>query len=148
MAERESQRCDLKPNEWMDKKPNQNSKSHGHRHPPRIPLTTAQSYPLHTRLLLSSSRSLSFYNAKHAKTRRSTIQYQPPPHSRAHSLLKLQLSIHHHPPPRIGSKTPPCLIQSWPYLTSRASRYSHPDGSRALASPRFAFVRQTTRSLC
>ena len=141
----------VKRNERTGKRPNQNrvlAKNPCHRHPPHTPLTVVQPYPLHTRLLLSSSRSFSFYNAKHARRRRSTIQYQPPPHPRARSLLNLQPFLHYHPFPVVGSKIPLFLTHSWLYLTSRAFRHSHADGRRALASPRIAFVRQTASSLC
>ncbi|KIJ90212.1 hypothetical protein K443DRAFT_15416 [Laccaria amethystina LaAM-08-1] len=53
------------------------------------------------------------------------------PHSRAPSLINLQLSPNHHPQQWL--KTPSSLTQPRPYLASRAPQNPHADAHRALA---------------
>ena len=138
----------VKRNERMGKRPNQNrvlAKYPCHRHPPHTPLTVVQPYPLHTRLPLSSLRSFSLYmqNRREEGEVPSSTNLHPIP-----ALIRSSTSsfLHHHSPRRwLKNFLFPNPILA--YLASRTSRYPHADGRRALAFPRFAFVRETASSL-
>ena len=144
-SKRESCRShNMKRTETMGKKPDQISVSL-HRYLPLISSAAIQPHPPPP---LPQFRYFSC--AKHVSRRRSPVKnYPPPPSPRSFAPQRSASSSSSITiPPSNGSKAPPSLTQPRSYLASRTPRNPHADAHRALAFPRFAFLRYSACSLC